>query len=249
MKMTRSILLLVSIIILVLSMTGCVRSIPGSTSPQPTATLETLLPENLVSPGPTGVMDQIYLFATQTVMASGQGVSSPMTPGSQTTPAPETVPVTQTDATLPPEGSPVVSLESPAVPVEPTNPTPAPVVIVVPPATPGLPSSYTLQHGEFPYCIARRYNVNPVELMRMNGLTTYSIIYAGMSLLIPQTGSQFPGERALLAHPATYVVRAGDTIYSISCTFGDVSPDSIVFANPGLTAPYSLTPGQVINIP
>jgi LysM repeat protein len=105
-----------------------------------------------------------------------------------------------------------------------------------------------LHGGEFPYCIARRFNVNPSELLRINGLSTYSVYYSGMTLRIPQTGNGFPGQRALRPHPSTYAVRSGDTIYSVACIYGDVEPESIGLAN-GLTPPYRLTPGQTINIP
>jgi LysM repeat protein len=115
-------------------------------------------------------------------------------------------------------------------------------------ATPGIPSSYTLQTGEFPYCIARRFNVNPFELLSINGLSTSSLVRGGTTLRIPKTGNHFPGERALMAHPTTYTVKSGQNIYEIACAFGDVSPDMIALAN-GLKEPYTLTAGQNLFIP
>jgi LysM repeat protein len=115
-------------------------------------------------------------------------------------------------------------------------------------ATPGIPSSYTLQTGEFPYCIARRFNVNPFELLSINGLSTSSVVRGGTALRIPQTGNHFPGERALMAHPTTYTIKSGQNIYEIACAFGDVSPDMIALAN-GLKEPYTLTAGQNLYIP
>jgi LysM repeat protein len=41
---------------------------------------------------------------------------------------------------------------------------------------------------------------------------------------------------------------AGDTIYTIACAFGDVDPNAIIVVN-GLESPYTLTPGQVLQIP
>jgi LysM repeat protein len=104
-----------------------------------------------------------------------------------------------------------------------------------------------LHSGEFPYCIARRFNVDPGELLRINGLTRYSVYFAGMNLRIPQTGRTFPGKRALLPHPTTYTVRAGDTIYTIACSFGDVDPNAILQVNPGISARPA--PGTVLQIP
>lgn len=119
-------------------------------------------------------------------------------------------------------------------------------VAIVP--TPGKPATYTLQRGEFPYCIARRFDINPLNLLSYNGLTVNSEVKEGDVLKIPQDAPAFPAARALKAHPTQYTVVAGDTIYMIACEFGDVSPDMIALAN-GLSAPYTLTSGTVLQIP
>lgn len=116
-----------------------------------------------------------------------------------------------------------------------------------PASTPGKPASYTLLHGEFPYCIARRFNVNPVDLLSINGLNMDSFPATGTTLKIPTSGS-FPGERALRSHPTTYTVKAGETIGMVACYFGDVDPNIIYAAN-GITAGTTLTAGQVLQIP
>jgi LysM repeat protein len=113
--------------------------------------------------------------------------------------------------------------------------------------TPGHPSTYTLQQGEFPYCIARRFNVNPADLLAVNGLTSGQILQPGLQLTIPASGT-FPGARALRPHPAQYTVMVDDTIYKIACYFGDVDPASIAAAN-GITVTTKLTTGQILNIP
>lgn len=128
--------------------------------------------------------------------------------------------------------------------------TPAPgttPVIIVPTATPGRPTTYTLMEGEFPYCIARRFNVNPDDLLALNGISQGQILQPDMQLRIPQTGS-FPGNRALHAHPAQYTVRVDDTIYGIACYYGDIDPTSIAAAN-GLSMSSPLTTGRILNIP
>lgn len=131
----------------------------------------------------------------------------------------------------------------------PTAPAPTVPAVVLPTSTPLVrPTTYTLQEGEFPYCIARRFNVNPGELLRINGLTSYSVYYAGMDLRIPQSGGGFPGSRALRPHPASYTVRPGDTIYTIACAFGDVDPAMIAYVN-NLGGNVKPSPGSVINIP
>jgi len=112
------------------------------------------------------------------------------------------------------------------------------------------PASYTLQKGEFPYCIARRFDVNPQELLSLNGLSSAQAtsLSVGKVLTIPQSGS-FPPPRALTAHPATYTVKSsGETIYSVACLYGDVDPGAIASAN-NLTQGTALTSGQQLSIP
>lgn len=122
-------------------------------------------------------------------------------------------------------------------------------IIVVPTSTPGHPSTYTLMQGEYPYCIARRFNVNQQELLSMNGLSDASLLQPGSVLNIPQTGNPFVGQRALHPHPTTFTVSStNDTIYSVACYFGDVDPNQIIAAN-NLVSPYVLHVNQALNIP
>ena len=134
----------------------------------------------------------------------------------------------------------------PTVAVDTPVPTAKSVVIVSTP-TPGLPATYTLHEGEFPFCIARRFNINAGDLMALNNVS--GDVAPGTTLTIP-TNSVWPSEfdRALRAHPTTYVVSSGDTIYKVACLFGDVDPNALIEAN-GLKDPYTLTPGTTIQIP
>lgn len=147
----------------------------------------------------------------------------------------------QPTATFPPP----VDTATPMPVIQPTLVVPA--VVQPTPLPLPRPEKYTLQKDEFPYCIARRFDVNPDELLRMNGLSKGTVYYPNLELKIPASGS-FPGERALKTHPTTYTVKAGDTIYSIACGFGDVAPEAIASYN-NLQSPYKLTVGQVLNIP
>ena len=137
-----------------------------------------------------------------------------------------------------------IGLGTPAVTVVGTT---APQVTPFPSPTPGRPATYTLHEGEFPYCLARRFNVDPDDLLAVNGLSNDSITVPGQTLSIPG-GSTFPGPRALLSHPTNYTVKGGDTIYFIACAFGDVDPIAIAAAN-AISSPYTLTPGKVLKIP
>jgi LysM repeat protein len=129
---------------------------------------------------------------------------------------------------------------------QPTN-TPQPTeVIAVPTLT--RPAEYTLQEGEFPFCIARRYDLNPQDLLDLNNLGPDDLLSPGTTIQIPQTGSWQDDSRALLPHPTSHTVSQGETIYSIACDYGDVSPEAIIAVNQ-LQEPYDLTPDQTLNIP
>jgi LysM repeat protein len=154
--------------------------------------------------------------------------------------------------------------QDPNATVSPTalvSPDPAQTLIITPSATLAVggtlptsvpvgsrPATYTLQPGEFPYCIARRFDVDPDILLSQNGLSSGTIYRPNLTLKIPQSGS-FPGTRALRNHPATYTVAsANETIYGIACLFGDVDPSAIAQAN-NVSPSAALTNGQQLSIP
>ena len=118
--------------------------------------------------------------------------------------------------------------------------------VVIPTVT--RPATYTLQEGEFPYCIARRFNVDPADLVSVNGLAADELVSPGTTLQIPQNSTWTGEGRVRNPHPDTYTVSAGETIYSIACYYGDVSPEAIIAVNQ-LESPYTLRAGQVLDIP
>jgi len=111
-----------------------------------------------------------------------------------------------------------------------------------------LPDVYRLQSGEFPACLARRFNIDLGQLMWVNGFCCRQIFYPGQGVIIPDNPLPFRGGRALHLHPATYRVCPGDTIYKVACFFGDVDPIYLAQFN-GLTPPYRLHAGQILDIP
>jgi LysM repeat protein len=159
----------------------------------------------------------------------------------------EAIEIIQTEV---PEEEEAQPTEEPAPTEEPTEaPEPTEVPVEIPEIT--RPESYTLQKDEFPYCVARRFDVNIADLMNLNGITGGQSYYEGMVLKIPTTGNwneAAHGDRSLRTHPVTYTVQAGDNIYHIACKFGDVSPEQIAAKN-GLEKPYFLSPGTVLDIP
>jgi LysM repeat protein len=215
-------LVLVSLIVSALILGACTRS--ASTPPATEGAGTVTTDENWQQ----ATMDAVrYLLQTQNALATA-GVSG--------------------GAGTPEISTPEVLLETPIPTAEPPTPTEALPPTAGPSPTPGLPATYTLQDGEHPFCIARRFNVNPGELLAANQLTDASSVRPGDTLIIPQGAGPFPPPRALMAHPTTYTVTAGDTIYIVACLYGDIEPMAIVSAN-GLASPYSLTPGSVIDIP
>ncbi len=226
---THRLIVLLAVLMLVASLAACYKPVPGSKKPAATVPAGTAAAAPVTSP--TGILDQIYLFATQTAMAT-QGLTTGV-PQALTTPG---APVTT-----------AVVIPQPSLPPQQVLPTARPV-LAAPSATPGLPSTYTLRSSEFPYCIARRFNVDPGELLRINGLTSYSVYYGGMVIRIPQSGRPFPGNRSLRPHPATYTVRPGDTLFSIACIYGDVDPEAIAYVN-NIPVNSRLEIGQSLNIP
>ncbi len=218
---------------------------PASVSPTvaPTATTNGI-------PFPVATQPQIMsdiLKQTQTAMAlqSATEDSFPMvthtpdllfnTPTTGTLPTMNTTPAVGGETTPTTGNTPVVLA------------TATPTKIAYPTPTPGRPATYTVLSGEYLWCLARRFDVSIDALYSANGMNYQSQPAAGTVLNIPQSGS-FGGTRARQAHPATYTVRAGDTIGSIACWYGDADPNTIYAAN-GLQPGSVITVGQVLQIP
>jgi LysM repeat protein len=231
---SRNILGLLLLIVLAIGLTACTRS--ASTAPDASTI-----------PGPEAAtqegMNMIQELATQTAIAESGQLPSDGTPQPTVDPL----------GSLPPLDGGTATVAAPADGTSPdaavSSPTPELVAVAQPTVETVRPATYTLQKGEFPYCIARRFNVNPADLLSMNGLSVAqsSALQPGLVLKVPSSGA-FGAERALLPHPAQYTVQAGDSIYSIACKYGDVDPVNIAAVN-ALAAPYTLTVGTVLQIP
>jgi len=209
---------------------------------QAPAVTNTPIPQsNLFASAQPTTMDSIATFSAGTLAA--QLTTSPGAPAAST-------------ATLAAGVTPlaVTATNTPLVSVNPTATATLAVVPNAPSSTPlpagSIPPSYTLQAGEFVYCIARRFNVDPDEILSLNGIVDSQTVYPGLAIKIPQTGNPFPGNRMLRTHPASYTVSAADeTVYSVACAFGDVDPARITSNNTNIPASGALTIGQVLNIP
>lgn len=219
----KSLIFLILITITLLLITGCTRS--ATRGPRVTPTAESDIPF------PVSTQSQILvdiLAQTQTAQAQQPAEKAKST----------------AEPTKPPVVAATEAAPAPAATLPPAEPE---AEVVNPTATPGVPATYTVQADEFPFCIARRFNVDPVDLLSINGLNMDSYVAIGFRLTMPQSGS-FPYERSLKAHPTDYTVQSGDTIGKIACAFGDVNPYDIYAVN-GLEQGSSLSVGQVLRIP
>ena len=142
-----------------LSLVACQRSASQAPVTEPT---RTSLP--LVQTA-TGMVQAEFIGTTQMI----QTMTALANQGTQLTPiAPQVTPTVGTGfETTPGAFTLVPPTGAPGTPAPVTTP-----LVVVATATPGRPASYTLMQGEFPYCIARRFNVNQSELLTLNGLSS-----------------------------------------------------------------------------
>ncbi|MFM8876921.1 MAG: LysM peptidoglycan-binding domain-containing protein [Anaerolineae bacterium] len=245
----RSVLALSIFMITAVMLSACTQSLSSAPAATPTLIATGLFVSPIASvENPMEMIEQFakQTEAAQTAAAGGGTTGTPGTPqavsttttGTPGTPAPAVATATPTIAASTPTNANAAATSIPAA----TSSGP----VATAPSLSG--DVYVLQDGEWPYCIARRYDVDPDAMLKASGLTSPDIYYAGLKLILPQS-TNFPGSRVLIAHPASYTVASGDeTIYSIACKYGDVDPNAIASAN-GISASTKLTVGQVLKIP
>ena len=165
-----------------------------------------------VSPFPSG-QDPLQVVAglgTQTAAAktalAGGGTTTPGTAA-----AVSGTPATQAAASATPTTGTAATTSSASTVVPATQRPTQQITTPLATSAVSAPSSYTLQQGEFPYCLARRFNINPDQLLSANGITDSTVLYPGKALTIPQSAGPFPGDRAWHDHPTTYTVPSADT--------------------------------------
>lgn len=101
---------------------------------------------------------------------------------------------------------------------------------------------YTILPGDSYYGLARRFNTTVEALIAANPGVSPQNLQIGQNICIPipSTGESCPGG-------FLYIIKAGDTYYSIARRFGTVV-EALVAANPGVD-PDRLMVGQLICIP
>jgi LysM repeat protein len=242
---------LILTILLALGMAACERN-ASTPAPGTEPEADFPLPGDDAETPTQNAMDELTLIATQTAQAAMDGGAAPAegdTPAEPAGDQPEApsegdaAPEGDGNAEEAIEGEGEIEAETPAD----TDPEQGGGQIVNETYT--IPAEYVVQEGEFPYCLARRFNIKPAALLNANGLNNNSQVFPGKKLTIPQDAGSFDaGSRSLKAHPTQYTVRGGDTVYKIACLFGDVDPRNIEASN-GLEGAYTLSVGQVLQIP
>lgn len=124
--------------------------------------------------------------------------------------------------------------------------TPVPTTGPVQPAA--CTPTYTVQRGDWFYAIARRFGVSVPALIQANPSANSNVVYPGQVLNIPCGGTS-PAPPGGVPAPGgnSYVVRPGDTLFSIAVRFG-TTVYAIQIAN-NLPNPHFIYVGQVLSIP
>jgi LysM repeat protein len=109
-------------------------------------------------------------------------------------------------------------------------------------------TKHIVKKGETVWGIARKYGVNPEEVIEANKLKEPYVILPGQTLLIPSVATSPSGKSPTpSAGGGRHVVRKGETVWAIARTYG-VNPEDIIKAN-RLENPDKISPGQELIIP
>lgn len=133
--------------------------------------------------------------------------------------------------------------------VEERDTSPAVPTPTSPPVADGC--THILQRGENLFRLALAWETTVEAIAQLNGITNPDTVAAGTVLRRPNCGTnQVPVESDASPGGGTiYVVKVGDTLYSIATRFG-VTMQAIMDANPAVQAnPDQLSVGQQIVIP
>jgi LysM repeat protein len=217
---------------LALSLMACTRTIPGITAPA-TAT---------AADAPIAIVTAVRPSVTAALpSATAALVASPTTTAAVSPQLDPTATLALASATaiLPSATQPQVASATPTETII--------EIALVANDLPERPTTYKVRKGEYIFCLARRFDVDPGQLMALNGLMVNDVLRVGSVINIPGFGS-YPGRRATMRHPDAYVVQPGDTLYTIACQYGDLDPQAILEAN-GLESAKAVDPGMRLRLP
>lgn len=104
---------------------------------------------------------------------------------------------------------------------------------------------HTVEKGDTVWGIARKYGVDPQEVLELNRLEKPYTIHPGQSILIPGSEKDTPPSEEKNGG-TKHVVQKGETVWSISRRY-NATPAQIIELN-GLKKPYRIYPGDVLTI-
>ncbi len=133
------------------------------------------------------------------------------------------------------------------VPTPSTRVASIPAPSITPGPTPTGAVAYTVQKGEWPAAIARKFGISMQALQTANPSVVQGPLYPGQVLIIPGGNSPSGQPRPNRESDTAYVVRAGDTLNSIAVRFGRTAHELQTANNlPSVDAIYA---GQTLIIP
>ena len=118
--------------------------------------------------------------------------------------------------------------------------------IIVPPQTVPPPNggnvggtvTYIVKTGDTLQTIARRFGTTWQAIAAANNLVNANAIFAGQRLIIPAAPAR---------QPQSYVVKSGDTLFSIAMRYG--TPVQVIQTANNLPNPNAIFAGQMLTIP
>ncbi|MFJ4208260.1 LysM peptidoglycan-binding domain-containing protein [Paenarthrobacter sp. NPDC089675] len=121
------------------------------------------------------------------------------------------------------------------------------------PLAPSVPDTYKIVRGDTISAIARRFNLDTNDVLRLNNLSATTLIFPGQTIKLTGTAPKAP-EAAPAPAPApaattnatTYTVVPGDTLSGIAAKHG--VPLSSIFSWNNLNGSSIIYPGQKIKV-
>jgi murein DD-endopeptidase MepM/ murein hydrolase activator NlpD len=111
-------------------------------------------------------------------------------------------------------------------------------------ASSAIPASYTVQSGDSLYGISKKFGLTVDEIVQLNNISNPNVIKPGMVLVLKAPTVASASVSVEPQSPTTYVVQAGDTLWSISRKVGVALADLLQINN--LRDNTILHPGQTL---